>query len=402
MAFAAGMPPMLGVAFANARGMLGPPEAEVLGGGGGGEALFVPVFAGAGARGPPLGAALGRAGDVVRSSGRQAARRAAAEDIWADEEALPSVHALKASSVRARPARNGAASGLPAALVGAGDATHEDNGPYDEGTAGGGGSMYAAYRSNDLLRNRAGAAQVPYGAGGAYAAAKATQASAGAGGGGAQVNRVRSAGPGPSARALASKAAAAAAEARAENESYDAAMGMGPFEGGEEGEASVGLDGWQVEVSGDGNHEGLVEEEEEEEEEAMPPPPPRAPARSSGGGPSARRYVPPPSDHDRSGRPHSPSMPVLPEVYETLAISGMTLPVVGPGPEGTGHWVGAYPPAKRTARIARFLQKRGRRMWERVVKYDVRKSFADSRLRVKGRFVKKEDEALLRDFMQLV
>ena len=36
-------------------------------------------------------------------------------------------------------------------------------------------------------------------------------------------------------------------------------------------------------------------------------------------------------------------------------------------------------------------------MWTKKVKYDVRKNFADSRLRVKGRFVKKEDEEVLRD-----
>lgn len=50
----------------------------------------------------------------------------------------------------------------------------------------------------------------------------------------------------------------------------------------------------------------------------------------------------------------------------------------------------------------RFLEKRRKRVWARKVKYDVRKSFADSRLRVKGRFVKKEDEELLRDLMQMV
>ena len=67
---------------------------------------------------------------------------------------------------------------------------------------------------------------------------------------------------------------------------------------------------------------------------------------------------------------------------------GISLPVVV---EKEG-WVGAYPMESRILRIQRFVTKRKERVWEKVVKYDVRKSFADQRLRVKGRFVKKEDE----------
>ena len=48
-----------------------------------------------------------------------------------------------------------------------------------------------------------------------------------------------------------------------------------------------------------------------------------------------------------------------------------------------------------------FFEKRKQRVWTKKVKYDVRKNFADSRLRVKGRFVKKEDEELLRELMNL-
>jgi hypothetical protein len=62
-------------------------------------------------------------------------------------------------------------------------------------------------------------------------------------------------------------------------------------------------------------------------------------------------------------------------------------------PEG---WVGAYSPTSRKVRIQRFVEKRNHRVWTKSVKYDVRKNFADSRLRVKGRFVKKEDELLMR------
>ncbi|GMH66735.1 hypothetical protein TrVE_jg9640 [Triparma verrucosa] len=71
-----------------------------------------------------------------------------------------------------------------------------------------------------------------------------------------------------------------------------------------------------------------------------------------------------------------------------------------PPPRPLG-WVGAYSPQSRSIRIQRFLEKRECRVWTKKVKYDVRKNFADSRMRVKGRFVKKEDEVLMRELMSL-
>lgn len=65
------------------------------------------------------------------------------------------------------------------------------------------------------------------------------------------------------------------------------------------------------------------------------------------------------------------------------------------------NYIGAYSPEARKKRIQRFLEKRKKRVWTKKVKYDVRKNFADSRMRVKGRFVKKEDEELLRDLMSI-
>jgi len=64
--------------------------------------------------------------------------------------------------------------------------------------------------------------------------------------------------------------------------------------------------------------------------------------------------------------------------------------------------VGAYSPASRRKRIERFIEKRAKRIWRKRIKYDVRKNFADSRLRVKGRFVRKEDEEQLRGFLQMI
>ena len=50
---------------------------------------------------------------------------------------------------------------------------------------------------------------------------------------------------------------------------------------------------------------------------------------------------------------------------------------------GERGYIGAYSPESRRERIERFIEKRKRRVWTKKVKYDVRKNFADSRLRVK-------------------
>jgi CCT motif len=53
--------------------------------------------------------------------------------------------------------------------------------------------------------------------------------------------------------------------------------------------------------------------------------------------------------------------------------------------------IGIYLPDARKARIARFHAKRSNRVWRKRIKYDCRKKLADSRPRVKGRFVKRVD-----------
>lgn len=93
-----------------------------------------------------------------------------------------------------------------------------------------------------------------------------------------------------------------------------------------------------------------------------------------------------------TGRPRSMSDPNL----RTSIDSDGLLQVERPD-----GWVGAYSPESRKLRIDRFMEKRNHRVWTKSVKYDVRKNFADSRLRVKGRFVKKEDELLMRELMSL-
>mmetsp|Transcript_40694 Transcript_40694/g.53590 ORF Transcript_40694/g.53590 Transcript_40694/m.53590 type:complete len:334 (+) Transcript_40694:174-1175(+) len=51
--------------------------------------------------------------------------------------------------------------------------------------------------------------------------------------------------------------------------------------------------------------------------------------------------------------------------------------------------IGIYTVEERKARIARFHEKRKRRVWRKKIKYDCRKKLAESRPRVKGRFVRR-------------
>ena len=65
--------------------------------------------------------------------------------------------------------------------------------------------------------------------------------------------------------------------------------------------------------------------------------------------------------------------------------------------------IGIYTPAERAAIIARFNAKRQRRVWNKKIRYNCRKSLADRRLRVKGRFVKRsEQEQLAREIQARV
>ncbi|OMJ70340.1 hypothetical protein SteCoe_31694 [Stentor coeruleus] len=56
--------------------------------------------------------------------------------------------------------------------------------------------------------------------------------------------------------------------------------------------------------------------------------------------------------------------------------------------------VGTLTLKQRKEKIAKYLEKRKKRNWHKKIYYDCRKKVADNRLRVKGRFVKREQAIL--------
>lgn len=52
--------------------------------------------------------------------------------------------------------------------------------------------------------------------------------------------------------------------------------------------------------------------------------------------------------------------------------------------------IGVISRLERKAKVSRYLQKKKRRIWRKKINYDCRKKVADNRLRVKGKFVTRE------------
>lgn len=81
-----------------------------------------------------------------------------------------------------------------------------------------------------------------------------------------------------------------------------------------------------------------------------------------------------------SGHPHTTNFEGAP--------GGEDRPLEGRGPDGR---LGAYTKEERQQRIQRFRAKKQRRIWRKQIKYDCRKRLADTRPRVKGRFVSRDE-----------
>ena len=54
--------------------------------------------------------------------------------------------------------------------------------------------------------------------------------------------------------------------------------------------------------------------------------------------------------------------------------------------------IGKLTSIDRYLKVRRYLDKRQKRIWMKKVDYSVRKNCAEKRLRIKGRFIKKEEQ----------
>lgn len=124
--------------------------------------------------------------------------------------------------------------------------------------------------------------------------------------------------------------------------------------------------------------------------------PPHQQQQHYGGG----RGMPPPASALRQAPPSGPgdkrALSTGPRTSSPPGPSSASSGKPPERPEALAGYIGNYSPEARKERIQRFMEKRKNRVWTKKVKYDVRKNFADSRIRIKGRFVKKEDEEKMR------
>lgn len=75
--------------------------------------------------------------------------------------------------------------------------------------------------------------------------------------------------------------------------------------------------------------------------------------------------------------------------------SGATtvMPVFTPDCDSMSVKIGAYTREERQILIEKFRAKKKRRVWRKQIKYDCRKRLADTRPRVKGRFVSRKEKS---------
>jgi len=69
------------------------------------------------------------------------------------------------------------------------------------------------------------------------------------------------------------------------------------------------------------------------------------------------------------------------------------LPHLASATYNKGGRIGIYTPKQRSKLLSRWHAKRERRVWRKKIRYNCRKNLADTRIRIKGRFVKAKEVA---------
>ena len=91
----------------------------------------------------------------------------------------------------------------------------------------------------------------------------------------------------------------------------------------------------------------------------------------------------------------------LPAWYDPIELAKMKQRMLEEGndeedlPSSVTGRIGAYTLKERRKKLERYLEKRTRRIWDRNVRYQCRKNIAVNRLRVRGRFISREEEMSL-------
>ena len=91
----------------------------------------------------------------------------------------------------------------------------------------------------------------------------------------------------------------------------------------------------------------------------------------------------------------------LPAWYDPIELAKMKQRMQEEGndeqelPSSVTGRIGAYTLKERRKKLERYLEKRTRRIWDRNVRYQCRKNIAVNRLRVRGRFISREEETSL-------